>query len=161
MTTHILLGMALLAQTSSWVIPPGREGVLVQMLDVKGLPTGCSLAGADPVKDKVQVLYTCDPGGKTSVKLELVHPDVAPKDAAAKTERFALVLETPAPPGLVDAVVAQIKQNESRFEWVRVSDTSSGGPPPAGFPTLLVVGAGALLLAAIAALVVRRNAAHR
>ena len=48
MSIQLLLGLALLAETSPWVIPPGREGVLVQMLDVKGLPNGCTLAGADP-----------------------------------------------------------------------------------------------------------------
>jgi len=159
MMTYILLGLALLAETGQWVIPPGREGLLIQMLDVKGLPTGCTLAGADPVKDVVQVLYTCDPTGKTSVKLELVYPEAAPKDAV-RTERFGIVARTPAPPGLVDAVAAQIKQHESRFEWMHVSQASTAAPPEAKFPTLLVVAAGAVLLAAVAALVVRRNAAR-
>ena len=159
MSIQLLLGLVLVGETSPWVIPPGREGVLVQMLDVKGLPTGCTLAGADPVKNLVQVLYTCDPGGKTSVKLELVHPEDAPKNAAARTERFGIVARTATPAGLVDAVAAQIRQHESRFEWVHTADAPSTAPSAPKFPLILVVGAGALLLAAVAALLVRRNAA--
>jgi hypothetical protein len=154
-----LLALALLAE-SGWVIPPGREAVLVQMLDVKGLPNGCSLAGADPNKNVVKVLYTCDPAGKTSVNLELVHPEAAPPDAAARTERFAVVTKSAVPAGMVDAVAAQIRANETKFEWVRAQDRPPEPPRAQKFPMKLVVIAAAIALAALALVaVVRRNAA--
>ena len=148
------LGLALLIQ-AQWVIPPGREGILIQMLDVKGLPESCSLAGADPNKSIVEVMYLCGAGGATKVKLELHHPDAAPKDAAARTAKFAMVLGTTAPPGLLDAVAQSVRAHEGSFEWMRTADS----PPPPQQPKNLwiLAAAAAVVLALIGVLVMRRS----
>ena len=107
------------------VIPPGQEELLLLMLG-KGasLPDGCTLSDGQIDRTVVKATYACPLG---DVIIQLSNPEQAP-EKATETERFALVVDSGAPPeSLLDALAASVRARESGFEWLRVAEV----PAPA------------------------------
>ena len=80
------------------------------------------------------------------VTIELQHPSVAAPEAQ-RTEQFALTVTGGKPPaGLVDALLARIREQEGKFEWTWMAK----GPPPMPVPWIGVAAVVVVLLAAAA-----------
>jgi hypothetical protein len=110
-----------------WVIPPGQEDLLADMLGRNAqLPGGCQFTGGEASGPIVTGTYTC---AGANVAIELHHPDDAPSDAP-RTERFAVVVGNGAPPpALVDAVVSLIRAKEASFQWLETKSQPESASP--------------------------------
>jgi hypothetical protein len=138
------------------VIPPGQEDLLAEMLG-RGAPlaSGCTFAGGHADGPSVRVTYTCPSG---EVVLELAHPDQA-RSTTAKTERFAITLQSGSPPDeLVADLVSRIRSRENLFEWKWI-----GRRRGASRLRTIVLGVAAVGLLGLAALAwaLRRRASDR
>ena len=105
--------------TSGHVVPPGQEELIADMLG-RGtqLPGDCRWTGGDAAGPRIRATYAC---GGSEVVLELQHLEDTP-GGAARTDQFAVVVTGGSPPpGLVDALVARIRQRESGFHWLSLA----------------------------------------
>jgi hypothetical protein len=101
--------------TFTKAIPPGQEGLAVEMLGGDTLPGKCALDRAAIDRTKVVATYSCD--GKPAT-IELHHP--SDPDAAAPaltTLRFAVVVRG-APQPLVDEIATRIRAREKGWQWI-------------------------------------------
>jgi hypothetical protein len=103
-----------------YVIPPGSEPLFSDMLGGGStLPGECTLGNGAIERTRVVATYKCGGG---EVMLQLVHPETARADAV-RTQRFAVVVASGAPPaGLVGAVADRVRARESAFEWTAAPD---------------------------------------
>jgi hypothetical protein len=110
------------AEVLAYVIPPGRELIVQEMLGARAsLPDGCSMTSASIERTFVRALYTCDVSSNASI--ELHHP-TASTGAVRTTRQFAIVAHE-APDALVDVVAALVAQHETDWSWVEVRDAGS------------------------------------
>ena len=125
-----------------WVIPPGQEELLAEMLGRGAtLPGDCKFAGAEANRTVITTTYTC---AQEEVAFELRHPSAAPP-GATQTGRFAIALHHGTPQkDLTEALVALIRSREGGFQWKRIGPLSR----PSARGTVLVTAA-ALLGAAV------------
>lgn len=78
------------------------------------LPSGCVWDGAAVAESKVTATYKCASG---TYVVELRRPTEGPA-SAPHTAKFAVVpAQPPAPPELVDAIVAGVRAGEGSFRW--------------------------------------------
>ncbi len=106
------------------VIGPGHEALFLEMGNLG--PGGPRLDGVSIERDAVTWTYVV---GERSVRVRLVHPDVA-RDALATTGKFKMIaVGGEVPPDLVRDLAARIRSLEARFEW---AVESAEHPAPAG-----------------------------
>jgi len=107
-------------------IPSGRDDFLADMVGRgESLPGSCKFSGGSVEHNSVVATYTCAGG---EVTFRFLHPDAAPA-AAARSERFAIALESGAPPpGLEAALLERIRARERGFEWVWPGASPTPGP---------------------------------
>ena len=97
------------------VVPVGQEELLSTMLGRgAALPDGCKFAGGGADGPLIRSTYACPSG---EVVYHVVHPDNA-TDSAIQTERFAIMVESGAPPtSLAEALASLLRSHEGEFEW--------------------------------------------
>lgn len=98
------------------VVPGGQDELLATMLGRGAkLPDGCKFSGGTAEGPIIRSTYTCPSG---EVVCHLVHRDNATA-TATQTERFAIMVESGAPPrALVEALAALVRADEADFEWM-------------------------------------------
>lgn len=105
------------------VVPPGQEGLILEMLG-KGelLPGGCRLTGARVLRTHVAADWACE-GGNRSLELRSLD-DSGP--LVARTAKLAVISEDEgdAARALVDAVAARVREREARWHWMAVRSES-------------------------------------
>jgi MYXO-CTERM domain-containing protein len=139
-------------------IPPGQEELVGAMLgNGVALPGDCKLASGNLEKTTIKATYACPSG---DVVVELTHPAAAPTNAA-RTEKFALRVESGTPPAdLQSVVLSRIREREGQFSWT-VYPAKTSAAEPTAVPMLsggLVLG---LLVLAALLLWRRRTVATR
>lgn len=102
------------AQDEAWVIPPGQDGVVLQMIGRE--VAGCTASNISVAADHVAVTFSCE---GVERPLRLVHRDAA-EEGARRTENFGIAGD--APEALLDALVRQISEHEADFRWVRPTE---------------------------------------
>jgi hypothetical protein len=112
------------------VVPPGQDQLLATMLGRgASLPDGCKFAGGVADGPTIRATYSCPSG---EVVYELAHPSAA-AEAPVQTDRFAVVLESGAPPeALSDVLSSLIRSREEGFEWKAPPDETGAGPSDQG-----------------------------
>jgi hypothetical protein len=117
------------AQIQPFVVPPGQEDLLAQMLgDGATLPGQCKFTDGQVTGPVVRSTYACADG---EVVIELHHPDDAPA-TEPHTAQFAVIVHSGSPPaGLVDAIVSLIRAHESSFHWLDLRPHSGLAVPVA------------------------------
>lgn len=108
-----------------YAIPTGQEELVLEMLgrDVD-LPDGCTVQGASIEVSTIIANYACTNG---PARILLEHPDVG-KQELGRTTAFSLVAGEPAPSrALVDAVGANVRTHEGRFQWKLVTKPGRSG----------------------------------
>ena len=137
------------------VIPRGQEELIGAMLGGEAKLAGCVLGEGQVDRQKVRASYKCAAG---DVVVELRHPGEAPA-GSVKTEHFAIVVESGAPPPeLIAELANRIREREAGFEWKWVGGAS---PERRLLQTILLVSAGVLGFAALAWVLQRRLAGGR
>lgn len=102
------------------VIPPGQEALVAGMMAVPAaLASRCRLDHASLDRTLVTAYYRCD-AGASLVTIEARQRSDAPA-AALHTEQFALLPGPGVPPELFSAVTQQVRADESRWRWVRLT----------------------------------------
>jgi hypothetical protein len=98
------------------VVPPGNNTLLADMLGRgAALPDDCKFAGGGADGPIIRGNYTCPSG---EVIFALVYPDNA-ASPNARTERFAITVESGAPPPeMIDVVASLVRSHEVEFEWL-------------------------------------------
>lgn len=98
------------------VVPPGQDELISKMLGRgAALPDGCTFGGGVSDGPLITGKYSC-PSGK--VVLHVVHPDNA-TESAIETERFAIMIESGAPPTtLTETLGSLFRASEADFEWL-------------------------------------------
>jgi hypothetical protein len=98
------------------VVPAGQDELLSTMLGRGAqLPDGCKFAGGGADGPLIRSTYTCPSG---EVVYHIVHPDNA-TEAAIETERFAIMIDSGAPPTtLIETLASLMRSSEGEFEWV-------------------------------------------
>lgn len=98
------------------VVAPGNNALLADMLGRGAtLPDDCKFAGGGADGPIIRGNYTCPSG---DVIFELVYPDNT-ASPNARTERFAITVESGAPPPeMIDAVAWLVRSREGEFEWL-------------------------------------------
>lgn len=116
------------------VVPPGQEGLILEMFG-KGevLPGGCRLQDARVLRTYVVGTWACD-AGEATVELR---PLASAPAGAATTAKLAVAGKGALPDGLLDAVVARVRERDARWHWMKVrAETEPVGrmvptePPP-------------------------------
>lgn len=98
------------------VVPSGHDELISKMLGRgAALPDGCTFGGGVSDGPLITSKYACPSG---NVVLHVVHPDNA-TDSAVETERFAIMIESGAPPTtLTEALGSLFRASEADFEWL-------------------------------------------
>jgi hypothetical protein len=111
------------------VVPPGQDELLSAMLGHgAALPDGCKFAGGGADGPLIRSTYTCPSG---EVVYHIVYPDNA-TETATQTERFAIMVESGAPPTtLVDALASLMQAREGEFEWLWLTSEEEETETPA------------------------------
>jgi hypothetical protein len=148
---------AVAAADTGRAIPPGQEELLGRMLGRgEALPGDCRLTGGGVEATIVVAYYTCS-GAAIAVELH----DVAGAASDLQTEQFAVVVRSgAAPPALLEALAARIREHEPAFEWRQVSLLQKrvlGFRLGAG--ALAACASGILILGLVAQLLVARRCA--
>ncbi len=125
------------AANPEWVIPPGQEELLADMLGRGAtLPDDCKFAGADVDHVTIKTTYTCAHG---DVAFQLHHPSAAPP-GAIQTARFAITLQSGTPSeSLKEALVARIRSREAGFQWKRIEPPVQRSKRPMGLITVIAL----------------------
>jgi hypothetical protein len=112
-------------QDERYVIQPGAEDLFADMLGRgETLPGGCKLTDGKIERSSVLATYTCS---DAEIALELDHPE-SPHAGAVRTQRFAVVVKSGAPPGaLVDGLASRIRAHEAAFEWTDLGPRGGQG----------------------------------
>jgi hypothetical protein len=144
---HAPLWAAALLATSAakedpgrWVIPPGREAQIAEMLGggAAALPGPCRLSRASVEKAWVTAWFDC------GAVVRLQHRDAAGAAVRKTRELGVVVVEGRPSEAFLDALLDRIRTAEAKWRWVRAGDTSPRAPRPAprGSPRLQGGGAG-------------------
>ncbi len=138
------------AANPEWVIPPGQEELLADMLGRGAtLPDDCKLAGAEVDYTIIKTTYKCAQG---DITFELRHPSAAPP-GATQTARFAITLQNGTPSdSFKEALAARIRSREADFQWKRIEPPVHRSERPMGLITVV-----ALLVVAVLGWVVLRR----
>ncbi|MCB9787726.1 MAG: hypothetical protein H6744_13670 [Deltaproteobacteria bacterium] len=101
---------------SAWVIAPGQEKLLGEMLGTGvELPGGCRFAGASVERDHVTGRYEC--AGGRALAVELRHPSEA-QGRGVRTAQFSVLAPTgELPPDFSQALRQRIRAHEARWRW--------------------------------------------
>jgi hypothetical protein len=113
------------------VVAPGNNALLADMLGRNAtLPDDCKFAGGGADGPIIRGNYTCPSG---DVIFALVYPDNA-ASPNARTERFAITVESGAPPPeMIDVVASFVRAREAEFEWLWLTpETDEAGDDAAG-----------------------------
>lgn len=115
-----------------YVIPPGQEPLVLEMLGAKeALPGGCSLRSASIDRSIITARYACDGGVEQA--LELRHAS-QPEGALATTASFAIAGKAGAQSqDLINAIAPRVRAREGRFYWL--GQAPSGREEPAAEPS--------------------------
>lgn len=119
------------------VVPPGQEGLILDMLG-KGveLPGGCLLTGARVLRTHVAATWGCS-GVERALELQSLD---ATGPLVVRTAKLAVVSADAGDPAraLADAVAARVREREDRWHWMSVRAESEPvgrlvptTPPPA------------------------------
>ncbi|MBI5477763.1 MAG: hypothetical protein HY906_02840 [Deltaproteobacteria bacterium] len=116
---------ATVARAQSYVIPPGQEALLAEMLGREAaLPDGCRWARASIDLSVATSHYLCGSPAR-AVSLILRHQQ-APVAAGVATRHFVIGRGEGSPPdALLAAVAERVRANEGRWRWAKVTE-----PPP-------------------------------
>jgi hypothetical protein len=110
------------------VVPPGQDQLLSTMLGHGArLPEGCKFAGGAADGPLIRSTYRCPSG---EVVYHIVHPENA-TESATQTERFAIMVESGAPPTtLIDALASLMRSSEGEFEWLWLTSEEEAAETP-------------------------------
>lgn len=116
----------------TWVIPPGQEARLQQMLTPgPAWPAGWQLISAQIQQDVVIASY--QRGQEPPVQAKLTHPDAAPA-GALRTARIAIAADQ-LPTDVRAALQAQVEKEAGEWQWQSAAQAAPVGHPRAATAT--------------------------